>query len=64
MTLEQIPTNLWGRDVLNDMRAVLTTQPVRNVMRKQGLISGRGLGRNLQGKPCSVSDKTGLGNLS
>lgn len=49
--LEQMPTNLWGRDVLNDMGAVLTTQPVRNVMRKQG-------------KSCSVSDKTGLGNLS
>lgn len=57
--------------MLNDMGAVLTTQPVRNVMRKQGLISGKGLGRNVRGKPCTVSeelrivnDKIGLGNLS
>lgn len=49
--LEQLPTNLWGRDVLNDMGAVLTTQPVGNVRRKKG-------------KPFCESDKTGLGNLS
>lgn len=56
------------------MGAVLTTQPVQNVMRKQGFIPGRELGKNLQDKPSSVSEepkiiehphnKTGLGNLS
>lgn len=56
------------------MRAVLATQPVQNLMRRQGFVPGRRLAKSFQGKPYSVSeepkvikhsdDKTGLGNLS
>ena len=72
--LDHLPINLWGRDVLMKMGAIITTQPVQNMLDKQGYIPGKGLEKYLQGKPLSVSeeslvlkhpkDKTGLGNLS
>lgn len=60
--------------MLNGIGAALTTQPVQSIIKKPGSVPGRGLDRNLQGKPYSVSeelkviehprDKTGLENLS
>lgn len=55
--LPNVPVNLWGRDVLDAMGAVLTTQPVQRMMKNQGFCPGKGLGKNLQGDPVPVSDK-------
>lgn len=72
--LNHIPVNLWGRDILHDMGAVITTQPIQHMLHKQGFAPGKGLGKYLQGDPQPISDKDlitqdsqdkmGLGNLS
>ena len=72
--LEHLPLNLWGRDVLQAMGAVLTTEPVRHMLANQGFVPGRGLGKNLQGDVQTLADKNliqqlpgqhaGLGNFS
>ena len=49
--------NLWGRDILEAMGAVLTTPPVQHKLREQGYCPGRGIGKNLQSDPLPVSDK-------
>ena len=72
--LEHLPLNLWGRDVLQAMGAVLTTEPVQRMLSKQGFVPGQGLGKNLQGDVQILADKkiiqqspgqrAGLGNFS
>lgn len=71
--LPHIPINLWGRDLLSAMNVVLTSQPVPNMLNRQGYFPGKGLGRHLQGDPQPVCDKkievrspgdrTGLGHF-
>ena len=41
--LENIPVNLWGKDVLQGMGAVLTTQPAEKMMHKMGWCPRAGL---------------------
>ena len=53
--LPGLPVNLWGRDVLSEMGAVLTTQPTppppaSQIMQQLGWRPGQGLGKNLQGQ--------------
>ena len=72
--LEHLPLNLWGRDVLQTMGAVLTTEPVQHMLANQNFVPGQGLGKNLQGDVQILADKnliqqlpgqhTGLGNFS
>ncbi|KAL6033564.1 hypothetical protein STEG23_028350 [Scotinomys teguina] len=48
----ELPITLWGRDVLNQMNFMLTTEyseASRNMMRNSGFIPGKGLGKRLQG---------------
>lgn len=52
-----LPTNLWGRDLLHQMGAILTTQTlkgnnnfVNETMLDMGWIPGRGLGKRHEGK--------------
>lgn len=55
--LPDIPVNLWGRDVLDDMGAVLTTQPIQQMLKSQGYCPDKGLGKMLQGDPLPAADK-------
>lgn len=75
--LKGLPTNLWGRDLLNEMGVVLTTQPMTpqsvpaKLLQKWGWEPGKGLGKQLQGEIMpmaeqpqeirSPGDKWGLG---
>ncbi|XP_042638121.1 endogenous retrovirus group K member 21 Pro protein-like [Orycteropus afer afer] len=70
-----IEINLWDRDILTDMGLTLQTSPisrsqqsavVMNMMTAMGYVTGKGLGKNLEGNPSPLSvvpkkDKTGLG---
>lgn len=47
----------WGWDILRDMGAVITTQPVPRMLHKLGFALGKGLGKYLQGDPQPISDK-------
>ena len=50
--VENLPLNLWGRDVQCQMRLKLTndySEAAQNIMLKSGLVPSKGLGRNLQG---------------
>lgn len=55
--LEHLPLNLWGRDVLQAMGAVLTTESVQHMLTNQGFVPGRGLSKNLQGEVQILADK-------
>ncbi|KAL6054647.1 hypothetical protein STEG23_035338 [Scotinomys teguina] len=48
----ELPITLWGRDVLSQMKFMLTTEyseASQNMMRNSGFIPGKGLGKCLQG---------------
>lgn len=71
--LPHLPTNLWGRDVLSEMGALLysPSPEVTNQMLNQGYDPTKGLGKNQQGMlqpfvPQTNSTRAGLGyqNLS
>ena len=58
--LPGLPVNLWGRDVLSEMGAVLTTQPTpppvaSQIMQQLGWRPGQGLGKKSAG-PVAASD--------
>lgn len=74
--LQQLPTNLWGRDVVQEMGAVLTTQPRSQdtaLVTTIGWIPGQGLGHRHQGGPralqvtdqgiCMPGDRRGFGHF-
>lgn len=55
--VKDLPTNLWGRDILEDMGAMLLTQPLSEtspkaveMMKKMGWNPQKGLGRFQQGR--------------
>lgn len=71
--IDYIPVTLWGRDVLPDMGAVLTTQPAQRMMKSMGRSLGRGLGNVfyresptvlVKSRLHTIWDWSGLGNLS
>lgn len=55
--LKHLPLNLWGRDVLQAMGAVLTTESVQHMLTNQGFVPSQGLGKNLQGDVQILADK-------
>lgn len=69
-----IPVNLQGRDVLQEVGAILTSQPVTKMMDNMGQCPRKVLGSHLQGYTKRIADKNqivrmpgdrnGLGNLS
>lgn len=77
--LEGLPTNLWGRDLLQEMNVVLTTQPANpadlpsKILPKWGGENEEGLGKQLQEKTLLVAklqqvaratgDQRGLGHF-
>lgn len=60
--LPGLPVNLWGRDILEDMGVILTTQSSSSVqkatriMQKMGWAQGKGLGKSEQGLTSTVAD--------
>ena len=64
-----LPINLWGRDIQQQMNLILTndySKASRHMMRKQGYIPGKGLGARLQGRRSPIKtnqkqDRKGLG---
>lgn len=72
--LEHLPLNLGGREVLQAMGALLTTEPVLHMLANQGFIPGQHVDKNLQGNVQILADKNliqqlsgqwaGLGNFS
>lgn len=60
--LPGLPVNLWGRDILEDMGVILTTQgpsssqKATRIMQKMGWTQGKGLGKSEQGSRCPVAD--------
>lgn len=66
--LPNLPVNLWGRDILSQMKLVMCSpnDTVMTQMLSQGYLPGQGLGKNNQGitQPITITpkkDKTGLG---
>nr|WOC29341.1 protease [Desmodus rotundus endogenous retrovirus]WOC29353.1 protease [Desmodus rotundus endogenous retrovirus]WOC29385.1 protease [Desmodus rotundus endogenous retrovirus]WOC29393.1 protease [Desmodus rotundus endogenous retrovirus] len=66
--LPNLPVNLWGRDILAQMKVVLysPSNVAITQMLNQGFLPGQGLGKNHQGitQPISINpkfNKTGLG---
>lgn len=66
--LPNLPVNLWGRDILSQMKLVMCSpnNTVMTQMLSQGYLPGQGLGKNNQGitQPITITpkkDKTGLG---
>ena len=55
--LEHFSLNLWGRDVLQAMGVVLTTEPVQRMLSNRGFVPGWGLSKNLQGDVQILADK-------
>lgn len=76
--IADLPVNLWGRDIMEAMGAVLTTQMItpQRMLQRWGWKEGQGLGKQQQGQSTCISvleeslrkggDRTGLGssNLS
>ena len=65
--LDHLPVNLWERDVLMKMEAIITIQSVQNRLDKQCYIPGKSLGkiRHLEKSETAATDwclKLGLGN--
>lgn len=64
-----IPINLWGRDVQQDMKLILTNEyskQSKQIMKAQGFAPGMGLGARLQGRRSLIPtteklDRKGLG---
>lgn len=64
-----LPVNLWGRDILSQMKVYMCSAPnstVAQQMLSQGYIPGAGLGKFSQGRtdpiqPLIKTDRTGLG---
>lgn len=66
--LPNLPINLWGRDILAQMKVMLYSpnDVIMTQMLSQGFLPGKGLGKNHQGitQPLPIipkNDKTGLG---
>ena len=66
--VESLPVNLWGRDILSQMRVIMcsSNEIVTQQMLSQGFLPGQGLGNEGQGIPTPISishksDLTGLG---
>lgn len=69
-----IPVNLQGSDVLQEVEAILTSQPVAKMMDNMGQCPRKALGSHLQGYTKRIADenqivrlqgdRNGLGNLS
>lgn len=65
----QLPTSLWGRDILQAMKLRLTNESssvAEDMMLRMGYVPGKGLGKTLQGRsepiqPTPHLDKQGLG---
>lgn len=55
--LKHLPLNLLGRDVLQTMGAILTTEPVQCMLTDQGFVPGQGLDKDLQGDLQILADK-------
>lgn len=59
--VKDLPLNLWGRDILEVMGAMLYSpstpaeQKAFRQMLSQGFVPGQGLGKNLQGQPMPLS---------
>ena len=71
VVVEALPVNLWGRDILSQMKVSMCSpnEIVTQQMLSQGFLPGQGLGKEGQGMPTpkSVShksDHTGLGYQS
>jgi hypothetical protein len=69
--VESLPVNLWGRDILSQMRVIMcsSNEIVTQQMLSQGFLPGQGLGKEGQGMPTPISvshksDQTGLGYQS
>lgn len=61
-----IEVNLWGRDILSQMKVAISSDWATQHLKKFGYVDGKGLGKDLQGivMPLSISqkkDKKGLG---
>ena len=64
-----LPINLWGRDVQQQLQLRLTnefSEESKNMMKKQGFVPTKGLGKGLQGMPQPIipvkrTDQAGLG---
>ncbi|XP_076776970.1 endogenous retrovirus group K member 113 Pro protein-like [Arvicanthis niloticus] len=59
-----LPVNLWGRDILQDLGLVLTSEyspQAKNIMKNMEFKEGKGLGRNEQGSLDPVSQESNTG---
>ncbi|XP_076794948.1 endogenous retrovirus group K member 113 Pro protein-like [Arvicanthis niloticus] len=59
-----LPVNLWGRDILQDLGLVLTSEyspQALNIMKRMGFKEGKGLGRNEQGRLDPVPQESNTG---
>ena len=62
--LPGLPVNLWGWDILSQMDLLLIDAKVLDMLLAAGYSSGKGLGKNLQGRPAPLdpvkNDRTRL----
>ena len=51
-----LPVNLWGRDILSQMKVFMCSpsEVIAQQMLSQGYLPGQGLGKNGQGRPMQV----------